>query len=192
MGAWLFLYGFTVMVIEIGQVVQDFTVIMIIASVMALISYKLKQPMVIGFIIAGMIIGPYTPPFSLITSTEVLNLFAEIGVILVLFVVGMEFPIAKLRKIGKRAFIIASSEAFGTFVIGFMVGHSVLQYQMFDSLFLALAISVTSTVIVMRILEELNMINDESATEGKIVEGNCRYLIYHLIVRHSFCCFAHM
>ncbi|MGA9936460.1 MAG: cation:proton antiporter [Nitrososphaeraceae archaeon] len=152
------------MVIEIGQVVQDFTVIMIIASIMALISYKLKQPMVIGFIIAGMIIGPYTPPFSLITSTEVLNLFAEIGVILVLFVVGMEFPIAKLRKIGKRAFIIASSEAFGTFVIGFVVGHSVLQYQMFDSLFLALAISVTSTVIVMRILEELNMIHDESAT----------------------------
>ena len=67
MGAWLFLYDFTVMVIEIGQVVQDFTVIMITASVMALISYKLKQPMVIGFIIAGMIIGPYTPPFSLIT-----------------------------------------------------------------------------------------------------------------------------
>jgi CPA2 family monovalent cation:H+ antiporter-2 len=152
------------MVIEIGPVVQDFTVIMIVASVMALISYKLKQPMVIGFIIAGMIIGPYTPPFSLITSTEVLNLFAEIGVILVLFVVGMEFPIAKLRKIGKRAFVIASSEAFGTFVIGFVVGHSVLQYEMFDSLFLALAISVTSTVIVMRILEELNMIQDEATT----------------------------
>lgn len=152
------------MVIEIGSVVQDFTVIMIIAAVMALISYKLKQPMVIGFIIAGMIIGPYTPPFSLITSTEVLNLFAEIGVILVLFVVGMEFPISKLREIGKKAFIIASSEAFGTFVIGFGIGHFVLQYQMFDSLFLALAISVTSTVIVMRILEELNMIQEEAAT----------------------------
>jgi monovalent cation:H+ antiporter-2, CPA2 family len=152
------------MVIEIGQVVQDFTVIMIIAAAMALISYKLKQPMVIGFIIAGMIIGPYTPPFSLITSTEVLNLFAEIGVILVLLVVGMEFPIAKLRRIGRKAFIIASSEAFGTFAIGFAVGQFVLQYQMFDSLFLALAISVTSTVIVMRILEELNMIQDEAAT----------------------------
>ena len=75
--------------------------------------------MVIGFIIAGMIIGPYTPPFSLITSKVLLNLFAEIGVILVLFVVGMEFPIAKLRKIGKRAFIIASSEAFGYFCYWF-------------------------------------------------------------------------
>ena len=53
------------MAIEIAQVFQDFAVIMIVASVMTLISYKLKQPVIIGYIIAGMIIGPYTPPFSL-------------------------------------------------------------------------------------------------------------------------------
>jgi monovalent cation:H+ antiporter-2, CPA2 family len=85
--------------IEIGQIVQDFTIIMVIASVMALISYKLKQPMVIGYIIAGMIIGPHTPPFSLLVNQDILNLFAEIGIILLLFVVGMEFPIEKLRSI---------------------------------------------------------------------------------------------
>ena len=61
--------------IEVGQLVQDFTIIMVIASVMALISYKLKQPMVIGYIIAGMIIGPYTPPFSLLINSDILNLF---------------------------------------------------------------------------------------------------------------------
>lgn len=49
------------MVIEIGPILQDFTVLMIVASVMAMVSYKLKQPMVIGYIIAGMIIGPFTP-----------------------------------------------------------------------------------------------------------------------------------
>ena len=92
------------MVIEIGQVIQDFAVIMIVASVMALISYKLKQPLVIGYIIAGIIIGPHTPPFSLILHLDILNLFAEIGVILLLFVVGMEFPIEKLRSIGRKAF----------------------------------------------------------------------------------------
>jgi monovalent cation:H+ antiporter-2, CPA2 family len=70
---------------------------MVIASVMALISYKLKQPMVIGYIVACMIIGPYTPPFSLLINLEILNLFAEIGIILLLFVVGMEFPIEKLK-----------------------------------------------------------------------------------------------
>jgi monovalent cation:H+ antiporter-2, CPA2 family len=150
------------MVIEIGPILQDFTIIMIAASIMAMVSYKLKQPMVIGYIIAGMIIGPFTPPFSLITNFDVLNLFAEIGVILLLFVVGMEFPIEKLRKIGKKALVIAFSEGLGTFAIGFLVCQAV-NYSLADSLFLALAISVTSTVIVMRILDELGMIKDETS-----------------------------
>jgi monovalent cation:H+ antiporter-2, CPA2 family len=150
------------MVIEIGPILQDFTIIMIAASIMAMVSYKLKQPMVIGYIIAGMIIGPFTPPFSLITNFDVLNLFAEIGVILLLFVVGMEFPIEKLRKIGKKALVIAFSEGLGTFAIGFLVCQAV-NYSLGDSLFLALAISVTSTVIVMRILDELGLIKDETS-----------------------------
>ncbi len=116
--------------IEIGQIVQDFAVIMIVSSIMAMLSYKLKQPMVIGYILAGMIIGPYTPPFSLILNIEVLNLFAEIGIILLLFVVGMEFPIEKLRRIGKKASAIAISEALGTFVIGLVIGTQVLHYSL--------------------------------------------------------------
>ncbi|HYZ97088.1 MAG TPA: cation:proton antiporter, partial [Nitrososphaeraceae archaeon] len=95
--------------IAIGQIIQDFSVIMIVASVMTFISFKLKQPLVIGYIIAGIIIGPHSPPFSLILNLDILNLFAEIGVILLLFVVGMEFPLERLRRIGKKAFIIASS-----------------------------------------------------------------------------------
>ena len=150
------------MVLDIGPVLQDFTIIMIVASIMAMVSYKLKQPMVIGYIIAGMIIGPFTPPFSLISNFDVLNLFAEIGVILLLFVVGLEFPLEKLRKIGKKALVIASSEAFGTFAIGYLVCQA-LNYSLSDSLFLALAISVTSTVIVMRILEELGMIKEDAS-----------------------------
>jgi len=151
------------MVIEIGQIIQDFAVIMIVASVMALISYKLKQPLVIGYIIAGIIIGPHTPPFSLILHPDILNLFAEIGIILLLFVVGMEFPIEKLKNIGRKALIIAMTEAFGTFIIGFVVAQS-LHYSVYNSLFLALAISVTSTVIVMRILEELDLIKHEASS----------------------------
>jgi monovalent cation:H+ antiporter-2, CPA2 family len=150
-------------VIEIGQFLQDFSVIMIVAGGMATLSYRLKQPMVIGYIGAGMIIGPHTPPFSLILNLDILNLFAEIGIVLLLFVVGMEFPIEKLRKIGRKAFIIALSEAAGTFVAGYIVGQYGLGFPFFDSLFLALAISVTSTVIVMRVLEELGMIKEESS-----------------------------
>ena len=150
-------------VTEIGQILQDFSVIMIVAGAMAMLSYRFKQPMVIGYIGAGMIIGPHTPPFSLVLNLDVLNLFAEIGIVLLLFVVGMEFPIEKLRKTGKKAFLIALCEALGTFSIGFVVGQYTLGFSFFDSLFLALAISVTSTVIVMKVLEELDMIKDESS-----------------------------
>lgn len=149
--------------IEIGQFLLDFSIIMIVAGAMAMLSYRFKQPMVIGYIGAGMIIGPHTPPFSLVFNLDVLNLFAEIGIVLLLFVVGTEFPIEKLRKIGRKAFLIALSEASGTFVAGYVVGQYVLGFPFFDSLFLALAISVTSTVIVMRVLEELGMIKDESS-----------------------------
>src|SRR5919107_2092186 len=149
--------------IEIGHILQDLVVIMVVAGAMAMISYRFKQPMVVGYIGAGMIIGPHTPPFSLVLNLDVLNLLAEIGIILLLFVVGMEFPIEKLRKIGRKAFVIAMSEAFGTFSIGYFVGQVALNFSFFDSLFLALAISVTSTVIVMRVLEELNMIKEEAS-----------------------------
>ncbi|MGZ8887348.1 MAG: cation:proton antiporter domain-containing protein [Nitrososphaeraceae archaeon] len=149
--------------IEIGQIIQDFSVIMIIASAMAFISFKLKQPLVIGYIIAGIIIGPHTPPFSLILNLDILNLFAEMGIILLLFIVGMEFPIEKLRRIGKKALTIALSEAFGTFAIGFSVSFFLLHFSLFDSAFAALAISVTSTVIIMKVLEELDIIKEEAS-----------------------------
>jgi CPA2 family monovalent cation:H+ antiporter-2 len=101
------------------QVIQDFAIIMDVASVMALVSYRLKQPMVIGYIAAAMIIGPYTPPFSFILHPEILNLLAEIGIVLLLFVVvGLEYPIAKLRSVGRKALVIAFSEAFGPFGSG--------------------------------------------------------------------------
>lgn len=142
------------------QVVQDFAIIMVVASVMALISYRLKQPMVIGYIVAGIIIGPHTPPFSFILHPEILNLLAEIGIVLLLFVVGLEYPIAKLRSVGRKALVIAFSEAFGTFGLGFLVGQ-IIGMSLFDSLFIALAISVTSTVVLSRVLQEFGIAKTE-------------------------------
>lgn len=142
--------------IAAAQVIQDFAIIMVVASVMALVSYKLKQPMVIGYIAAGMIIGPHTPPFSLILHPEILNLLAEIGIVLLLFVVGLEYPIAKLRAVGKKALIIAFAEAFGTFGVGIGVGQA-MGMTLFDSMFTALAISVTSTVVLSQVMKELSL-----------------------------------
>ena len=143
--------------------IQDFAVIMIVAAVMIAITYKLKQPMVIGYILAGMVIGPYTPPFSLIQNVDTLNRFAELGIIMLLFVVGTEFPIAKLRSVGRTATIVALSETLGTLLTSFFVAQA-MQFSYLDSIFLALAMSITSTVITVRILEELNMIRNHSTT----------------------------
>src|SRR4026209_1241574 len=147
--------------IEIGEIVQDFAIIMLLASVMALVSHKLKQPMVIGYIIAGMIIGPYTPPFRLIHNVNSLNSFAELGIIMRLFVIGTEFPIAKLRSVGRISVVIALAETIGTLLFSFFVAEA-LGFSSFDSMFLALAMSITSTVVTVRVLEELGMIKDES------------------------------
>jgi CPA2 family monovalent cation:H+ antiporter-2 len=145
------------------QVIQDFAIIMVVASAMAMVSYKLKQPLIIGYIAAGMIIGPYTPPFSFILHPEILNLLAEIGIVLLLFVVGLEYPIAKLRSVGRKALVIAFSEAFGTLGLGFAVGQ-MLGMTLFDSLFIALAISVTSTVVLSRVLQEFGIAKTDVST----------------------------
>jgi monovalent cation:H+ antiporter-2, CPA2 family len=142
--------------------IQDFAVIMIVAAIMLVITRRVKQPMVIGYIIAGMIIGPFTPPFSLIHNVNSLNSFAELGIIMLLFVIGTEFPIAKLRSIGRISVIVALPESIGTLLIVFFVAHTLLGFSFFDSLFLALAMSITSTVVTIRILEELDMIKDKS------------------------------
>jgi monovalent cation:H+ antiporter-2, CPA2 family len=144
-------------------IVQDFAVIMIIAAVMLIITHKLRQPMVIGYIVAGMIIGPYTPPFSLISSIQTVNTLSELGIIMLLFVIGTEFPIAKLKSVSKISIIVALPESIGTLLIVFFISQT-LGFSFFDSMFLALAMSITSTVVTIRILEELDIIRDRSST----------------------------
>jgi CPA2 family monovalent cation:H+ antiporter-2 len=136
---------------------------MIVAAIMLGITYKLRQPMVLGYLLAGMLIGPYTPPFSLIHDLNTVNAFAELGIVMLLFIVGTEFPIAKLRSVGRISIIIALLETVGTLILSFFVAQA-LHLSFVDSIFLALAMSITSTVITIKILEELNMVRDKSAT----------------------------
>src|SRR5207302_8289055 len=143
--------------------VQDFAVIMIVAAIMLIITHRLKQPMVIGYILAGMIIGPYTPSFSLIQNVSSLNTFAELGIIMLLFVIGTEFPIAKLKSVGKISITVALPESIGTLLVVFIIAQT-LGFSFFDSMFLALAMSITSTVVTIKILEELKIIRDRSST----------------------------
>jgi CPA2 family monovalent cation:H+ antiporter-2 len=147
---------------ETGFLIQDFAVVMIVAAIMVFVTHKLKQPMVIGYLLAGMVIGPFTPPFSLIHEVGTINILAEIGIIILLFVIGTEFPITKLRSVGRISMVVGIAESLGTLLVTFFVART-LGFSQFDSMFLALAMSVTSTVVTVKILEELNMINDKSS-----------------------------
>jgi len=148
--------------LETGFLIQDFAVVMIVAAIMVFVTHKLKQPMVIGYILAGMLIGPFTPPFSLVHNVGTINTLAELGIIILLFVIGTEFPITKLRSVGRISMIVGIAESLGTLLVTFFVART-LGFSQFDSMFLALAMSVTSTVVTVKLLEELNMINDKSS-----------------------------
>ena len=148
--------------LEAGFLIQDFAVVMIVAAIMVFVTHKLKQPMVIGYILAGMLIGPFTPPFSLVHNVGTINTLAELGIIILLFVIGTEFPITKLKSVGRISMIVGIAESLGTLLVTFFVART-LGFSQFDSMFLALAMSVTSTVVTVKLLEELNMINDKSS-----------------------------
>jgi CPA2 family monovalent cation:H+ antiporter-2 len=149
--------------VDATLVIQDLAVIMVVSSVMALASFKLKQPMILGYIVAGMILGPYTPPGSLLLDPDVVNVFAQIGIILLLFVVGLEFPVQRLREIGKKATLIASAKVLGVFAVCYLVAYA-LGFTMYDRLYVALAVSVTSTVIALKIMEEFGVIKEDAAS----------------------------
>lgn len=146
-----------------GFIVQDFAVVMIVAAVMIAVTYKLKQPSVIGYILAGIIIGPFTPPFTLVSDLNTINVLAELGIIMLLFVIGTEFPMARLRSIGRLSAVVGMTESVGTLIIVFFIAQT-LGFNFFDSLFLALALSITSTVVTIKVLEELGMIKSQSTT----------------------------
>lgn len=138
-------------------IVQDLAIVVIIACAMALLFRWARQPLLIGYIVAGIIIGRYTPPFSLVQYPDLLNALAEMGIVFLLFAVGLEYPIERLRAVGRTALVIALSESMATFVAGFLLGQA-FGFGVFDSLFVGLAISVTSTVILSSILEDLGVL----------------------------------
>lgn len=159
--------------------VTDLAIIMIVGAVVTLAFFKIRQPLIIGYLFAGMLIGPLSPLWSwllpqgdtpsdhaggidIIYDISALNLFAEIGVILLLFVIGMEFPYAKIRSMGKVAIGVGTLGLFLTMMAVFAVA-GVLGLNFMDSLFLAAALSISSTAIIVKILTDTGKIKKESS-----------------------------
>ncbi len=142
--------------------IQDLAVIMLVAGVVTILFHRLKQPVVLGYIVAGFIIGPHTPPFGLIHDEDTIKTLAELGVIFLMFCLGLEFSLRKLFKVGATAFIAAFLEIILMIWIGYEIGRW-FDWSTMDSLFLGAILAISSTTIIVKALNDLKMKNQRFA-----------------------------
>ncbi|KPU61031.1 sodium/hydrogen exchanger family protein [Pseudomonas fluorescens] len=142
--------------------IQDLAVIMLIAGVVTVVFHRLKQPVVLGYIVAGFIIGPHTPPFGLIHDEQTIKTLAELGVIFLMFCLGLEFSLRKLFKVGATAFIAAFLEIVLMIWIGYEIGRW-FDWNTMDSLFLGAILAISSTTIIVKALNDLKLKNERFA-----------------------------
>ncbi|KRP62958.1 cation:proton antiporter [Pseudomonas trivialis] len=142
--------------------IQDLAVIMLVAGVVTILFHRFKQPVVLGYIVAGFIIGPHTPPFGLIHDEDTIKTLAELGVIFLMFCLGLEFSLRKLFKVGATAFIAAFLEIILMIWIGYEIGQW-FDWNTMDSLFLGAILAISSTTIIVKALNDLKMKNQRFA-----------------------------
>jgi CPA2 family monovalent cation:H+ antiporter-2 len=135
------------------DLLHDLAVVMLIAGVTTILCHRLKQPVVLGYIVAGFIIGPYTPPFELVKNEEAVRTLGQMGVLL-MFSLGLEFNLRKLTRVGLSAFVAALLEITLMIWLGYEVGRA-FGWGTMDSVFLGAMISISSTTIIVKALAEL-------------------------------------
>lgn len=133
---------------------QDLAVVMCVAAVATILFRQFKQPVVLGYILAGVVIGPHTPPFELIHGEETIKTLAELGVIFLMFSLGLEFSLRKLQKVGAAAFIAAALEILIMMLAGYELGRF-FGWSKMDSVFLGAILAISSTTIIIKALEGL-------------------------------------
>lgn len=141
---------------------QDLAVVMIVAGLVTVICHRFKQSVVLGYIAAGVIIGPHTPPFPLIYDDDAINTLSELGVILLMFSLGLEFSLRKLTKVGAPAFIAALLEILLLFWVGYEIGRF-FDWPAMDRIFLGAMLSMSSTTVIIKVLGELGKMKEHFA-----------------------------
>ena len=143
---------------HLPTLIADLALILISASIITLLFKWLKQPLVLGYIIAGLLAGPYINIFPTVGDIENINIWAEIGVIFLLFALGLEFSFKKLMNVGSTAFITAITEVISMLLIGYLVGQ-LLGWGTMNSIFLGGMLSMSSTTIIIKAFNDLELRN---------------------------------
>ena len=135
---------------------MDLALILVTAGVITVIFKWLKQPLVLGYILAGFFIGPYFPWFPVVGDASSVHVWSEIGIVFLMFALGLEFSIKKLKKVGGTGAITAVTELFIMFLIGNIVGH-ILGFKSMDCIFLGCMLSISSTAIIVKSFDDLKL-----------------------------------
>ena len=171
--------------------VQDLYVLMITAAVVSIVFKFLKQPVVLGYIVAGVLVGPNLFGETLVNGDNV-KAWGDIGVLFVLFCIGLEFRLKNLISSGKIAAVGALTIILGMMALGYWVGQDA-KLDMINSLFLAGMLCMSSTTIVMKVIDEAGMKKErfvKGATSILIVEDVVAVVLMVLLssiaIRHQF------
>ncbi|MBP5504584.1 MAG: cation:proton antiporter [Bacteroidales bacterium] len=138
------------------NLVKDLALIFISAGIITLIFRALKQPLILGYIVAGFLVGPHFGLFPGLTKPETIEQWSEIGIIFLLFALGLEFSFKKLLKVGSSALITAATIFFGMFVTGMAVGGA-MGWSHMERIFLGGMLSMSSTTIIIKAFDDLGL-----------------------------------
>ncbi len=136
-----------------NPVLYDIGIVIVAATTLAFLARLFKQPIILAFIAAGILLGP--SGFKLITNEEVILALSEFGIAFLLFIVGLELDLRKLKALGKPTFIAAAAQMITAFLAGFLAGN-LLSFSTITSIYMGLAVSFASTTVVLKFLAEKN------------------------------------
>ena len=141
---------------NVEGLIADLALILVLGAISTIVFKKLKQPIVLGYIVAGFLVGPHFDYFPTIHNEENIDFWAQIGIIVLLFSLGLEFSFKKLMNVGGSAIVTALIIVAGMMGLGFVVGH-VLNFSNINSLFLGGMLSMSSTTIIIKAFNDLNI-----------------------------------
>ncbi|WP_455640555.1 cation:proton antiporter domain-containing protein [Parabacteroides sp.] len=147
---------------QIPSLISDLAVILISAGLVTLLFKRLKQPVVLGYIVAGILAGPAIKEIPTVTDVESIRIWADIGVVFLLFALGLDFSFKKLMKVGGTAVVGAITVVIGMMTFGYIAGMS-LGWGHMNSLFLGGMLSMSSTTIIFKAFDDMGLRNQRFA-----------------------------
>ena len=141
---------------ELAPLINDLALMLIVAGIVTIVFKKLKQPLVLGYVVAGFLVSPHMPYTASVVDQENIHLWADIGVMFLLFSLGLDFSFKKILKMGASPIISTVTIIFCMSLLGIMVGHAFSWSQM-DCIFLGGMLAMSSTTIIYKAFDDLGL-----------------------------------